>query len=388
MKVKKYIKSAYAIDKCIAEAIMKMSFGNEIGFESNIDLDWYHKKPGAIIAEITKDIEGLKIIGKTIKEKIIKLNNEEETIESLWNINSHVLEDIFPYDIHNEGEVYNITRNYEDICHAPYIKEEPKVLIPVFPGTNCEYDTALAFEKVGGKVEIIVLRNITSKDVNDSIKEFAEALKDTDILAIPGGFSGGDEPEGSAKMITSFFRNPEIKKEIHHLLKDRKGLILGICNGAQALIKLGLVPYGEIRDLDENSPTLTFNTIGRHQSKIVRTRLCSNLSPWFKSINVGDIISVPISHGEGRFVATKELIKELEDNGQIATQYVDLNGNATMDNEYNPNASYMAIEGITSKDGLVLAKMGHSERIGNSLYQNVPGNYDMKIFEAAIKYFK
>lgn len=243
-------------------------------------------------------------------------------------------------------------------------------------------------EDAGAESEIIVINNLSADAITHSVNEFAKQLKQSQIVFIPGGFSGGDEPEGSAKFITAFFRNPEIKEGIADLLEHRDGLMCGICNGFQALIKLGLVPYGRITDTDETCPTLTFNTIARHQSKIVRTRIASNKSPWLSLMNVGDIVSVPISHGEGRFLASDALVKALTENGQIATQYVDLDGCATNDIRYNPNDSANAIEGITSPDGRVFGKMGHSERVGSGLYKNVPGNYDIRMFESAVKYFK
>ena len=272
---------------------------------------------------------------------------------------------------------------------APAIKvAKPKVLIPAFPGTNCEFDSAKAMRDAGADPEIIVIKNLTPSGIQSSIDEFASKLKSAQMIFIPGGFSGGDEPDGSGKFITAFFRNAAIKDGVTDLLNNRDGLMCGICNGFQALIKLGLVPYGKIIDTDENCPTLTFNTIARHQSRIVRTRVASNKSPWLSLTNVGDIYNVPISHGEGRFLASEELIKKLAENGQIATQYVDLNGNATSDVHFNPNNSMYAIEGITSPDGRVFGKMGHSERIGEGLYKNVLGEYDIRMFEAAVKYFK
>ena len=234
----------------------------------------------------------------------------------------------------------------------------------------------------------MVIRNLTADDVARSVETVAAKLAESNLVFIPGGFSGGDEPDGSAKFITSFFRNPAIKAQVADLLDNRDGLMLGICNGFQALIKLGLVPFGKIIDTDETCPTLTYNIIGRHQSKLVRTRVCTNKSPWLAGTNVGDIYTVPISHGEGRFLCSDELVKKLAENGQIATQYVDLAGNPSMDTAFNPNGSVCAIEGITSPDGRVLGKMGHSERIGKNLYRNVIGEYDMKLFESAVKYFK
>ena len=272
---------------------------------------------------------------------------------------------------------------------APAIKcAKPKVLIPAFPGTNCEFDSAKVMRDAGAEPEIIVINNLTSAGIQASVERFANSLKDAQMIFIPGGFSGGDEPDGSGKFITAFFRNAQIKDGVTDLLENRDGLMCGICNGFQALIKLGLVPYGRIIDTDEKCPTLTFNTIARHQSRIVHTRIASNKSPWLADTNVGDVYTVPISHGEGRFLADEALIKKLAENGQIATQYVDLSGNATSDVHFNPNNSMYAIEGITSPDGRVFGKMGHSERIGSGLYKNVPGNYEIGMFKSAVKYFK
>ena len=272
---------------------------------------------------------------------------------------------------------------------SPAIKvAKPRVLIPAFPGTNCEYDSAKAVADAGAEPEILVINNLTAEGITRSVDAFAKSLKNSQMIFVPGGFSGGDEPDGSGKFITAFFRNAAVKEGVMDLLDNRDGLICGICNGFQALIKLGLVPYGKIIDTDENCPTLTFNTIARHQSRIVRTRVASNKSPWLSLTNVGDIFNVPISHGEGRFLASEELVKQLAANGQIATQYVDMDGNATSDIHFNPNDSICAIEGITSPDGRVFGKMGHSERIGAGLYKNVPGNYDIRMFEAAVRYFK
>ena len=272
---------------------------------------------------------------------------------------------------------------------APALKTaRPKVLIPAFPGTNCEYDTAMVMEKAGAEAEIFVVRNLTSEAVARSVEEFAAKLKTAQMVFIPGGFSGGDEPDGSGKFITAFFRNEMIKEGITDLLENRDGLMAGICNGFQALIKLGLVPYGKIIDTDENCPTLTYNTIGRHQSKLVRTRIASNKSPWLAATQPGEIYTVAISHGEGRFLASDEVVRQLAANGQIATQYVDFEGKPTDQIQFNPNNSVCAIEGITSPDGRIFGKMGHSERIGYGLYKNVIGEFDMKMFESAVKYFK
>ena len=265
--------------------------------------------------------------------------------------------------------------------------EHPLVYIPVFPGTNCDYDTAKAFRKAGAEVEMSVLCNLGGDDILRSIREMKEHIRRAHIFVLSGGFSSGDEPDGSAKFIVNVLNNKDIRDEIHALL-DRGGLILGICNGFQALIKLGLVPYGEIRTLREDDPTLTYNTIGRHISKMVNLKVVSNKSPWLYGTEVDDVHTVAISHGEGRFVAPPELLADMAKNGQIATQYVDMDGNPTMDIHFNPNTSMMAIEGITSPDGRVLGKMGHSERIGQNLYQNVPGEKDQKIFESGVAYFK
>ena len=272
---------------------------------------------------------------------------------------------------------------------APAIKvARPRVLIPVFPGTNCEYDTAKVMRDAGAEAEIFVINNLTSDGIRKSAEDFARAISESQMIFVPGGFSGGDEPDGSGKFIIAMFRNAAIREEVDKLLSRRDGLMCGICNGFQALVKLGLVPYGKIIDADENTPTLTFNTIARHQSKLVRTRIASNKSPWLAATEVGDVYTVAISHGEGRFLASEEIIRDLAANGQIATQYVDLAGVATDDIRYNPNNSAFAIEGITSPDGRVIGKMGHSERIGNGLYRNVLGEFDMKMFESAVKYFK
>ena len=266
------------------------------------------------------------------------------------------------------------------------LTQKPRFLIPVFPGTNCEYDTAKAVELAGGEADIFVIRNLTSADISESIDAFAAALRQSHAVVIPGGFSGGDEPDGSAKFITAFFRNARVKEETTALLEQRDGLMCGICNGFQALIKLGLVPFGKIVDTDESCPTLTFNTIGRLQSRMVRTRVASTLSPWMSQTRVGEVYTTPIAHGEGRFWADEATVERLAKNGQIALQYVDLDGNPTMDIAHNPNGSAAAVECITSPDGRVLGKMAHVERIGPGLYKNVPGRYDMGLFRSAVAY--
>ena len=271
---------------------------------------------------------------------------------------------------------------------APDTIAKPRVFIPVFPGNNCEYDSARAFEDAGAAAETFVVRNLTAQAVEESVEQMVKYINNSQIIMIPGGFSAGDEPDGSGKFIATMFRNPRIKEAVSDLLENRDGLILGICNGFQALIKLGLVPYGEVRDLTADSPTLTFNTIGRHNSQIVTTRIVSNKSPWLSCCEPGDEHAIAVSHGEGRFYAPEAVIKELFANGQVATQYVDNNGMPTMNMPYNPNGSLYAIEGITSPDGRVLGKMGHTERFADGLYRNIYGNKDQMLFKSGVNYFK
>ena len=388
------MKAAWAVEHGIGEGIMKMSFGNNIGFASCEDLgeNWHSAGLyGFLIAELTENVEipGVMKLGMTTAESTISLGADSATIAELYKLNADTLESVYPVHAREEaGEMP--TFSFDGKCSiAPAVKvAKPKVLIPVFPGTNCEYDSARAVEKAGAEAEIYVVRNLTAEDVARSVEEFSSKVKTAQMIFIPGGFSGGDEPDGSAKFITAFFRNPAVKEAVTDLLDNRDGLMCGICNGFQALIKLGLVPYGKIIDTDENCPTLTFNNISRHQSRVVHTRIASTKSPWLSLMNVGDVVNVPISHGEGKFLASPELIAQLAANGQIATQYVDLDGKATADIDFNPNGSLCAIEGITSPDGRVFGKMGHSERIADGLYKNVPGEYDIRMFEAAVKYFK
>ena len=366
-----------------------MSLGNEIGFAAEKSArDWFAPMPGAIIAELTEEVSDAVCIGVTTAEKTIAIGNDEASIAELLALNDAVLESVYPTKTEQTGTVERFSYETERRA-APAVKAaRPKALIPVFPGTNCEYDTQRALLEAGADAEQFIIRNLTSADVADSVERFAAAVRDSQIIVIPGGFSGGDEPDGSAKLITAFFRNAAVKEQVTDLLEKRDGLMLGVCNGFQALIKLGLVPYGKIMDTDADFPTLTYNVIGRHQSRLVRTRVCSNKSPWLAGTKVGDIYTVPISHGEGRFLASEELVKKLAENGQIATQYVDLDGYATMDAAFNPNGSICAIEGITSPDGRVFGKMGHTERIGKELYRNVPGQYEMELFTSAVRYFK
>ena len=376
----------------IGEAVMKMCFGNGLGFafDSNMcNKAVFGYNYGSFVLEVTEDVEDGIVIGTVTDNGKITLGDEEVILNELLGIYEDKLEGVYRCNIKDsKSPVENFSFSADNRV-APAIKvAKPKVLIPVFPGTNCEFDSAKVMRDAGAEPEIFVINNLSSDGISRSVENFANKLKDAQMIFVPGGFSGGDEPDGSGKFITAFFRNGAIKEQVTDLLDKRDGLICGICNGFQALIKLGLVPYGKIIDTDENCPTLTFNTIGRHQSRIVRTRIASNKSPWLADTNVGDIYNVPISHGEGRFLCSEELIKKLAENGQIATQYVDLSGNATSDIHFNPNDSMYAIEGITSPDGRVFGKMGHAERIGNGLYKNVPGDYDIKMFKSAVKYFK
>ena len=376
----------------IGEAVMKMAFGNGFGFRFTDALDvpeLFDYSYGAFIAEATEPLEGEVLLGTVSDDGLFTYKEETVSVEEILTLYEDKLEDIYNCNIPGpEGNLENFSFTAE-VYPSPAVKtEKPKVLIPAFPGTNCEYDSAKAVADAGAEPEIIVINNLTSAGITASVEKFAKELESAQMIFIPGGFSGGDEPDGSGKFITAFFRNGKIKDGVTRLLEERDGLICGICNGFQALIKLGLVPYGKIIDTDETCPTLTYNTIARHQSRIVRTRISSNKSPWLSLMKTGDIVNVPISHGEGRFIAEEDLIRKLAENGQIATQYVDLDGNATMDVHFNPNGSMYAIEGITSPDGRVFGKMGHSERIGEGLYKNVPGNYDIRMFEAAVRYFR
>ena len=387
------VKAAWAVEHGVGEAVMKMSFGNHIGFKSvsGMENNWHLGLWGFLVAELTEDvaIPGVMKIGETTDDGMISLDGDTAAIDELYALNTATLEDAYPTKAkEDKGEMP--TFSFEGKCSiAPAVKvARPKVLIPVFPGTNCEFDSARAVERAGAEAEIFVIRNLTADAVASSVELFSSKVRESQMIFIPGGFSGGDEPDGSAKFITAFFRNAAVKEAVTELLDNRDGLMCGICNGFQALVKLGLVPYGKIIDTDENCPTLTFNNINRHQSRIVHTRIASTKSPWLSLMNVGDIVNVPISHGEGKFLASPELALELAKNGQIATQYVDLEGNATANIDFNPNGSIFAIEGITSPDGRVLGKMGHSERIAPGIYRNVPGEYDIRMFEAAVKYFK
>ena len=397
--------STYAIGFAgIGEAISKMAFGNKIGFKFNEEISSLYKDNnklfeanyGNIIIEIDKEnlslLDGYNYIdlGSTIEKECIVVSKDEIELDKLYKAHCDTLESVFPtksIKIDDKIETINFISGGEARKSSISIVS-PKVFIPAFPGTNCEYDSARAFEKAGANASVKVFKNLTYKDIEDSIDTVVNEIKSSQIIMLPGGFSAGDEPDGSAKFIATVFRNDRVKEAVNEFLTKQDGLMLGICNGFQALIKLGLVPYGEIRKPSEDAPTLTYNNIGRHQSKIVRTRIASNKSPWLSNTSVGDIHSIAISHGEGKFVANDETMKTLIENGQIATQYVDFNGNATYDIDFNPNGSFYGVEGITSIDGRILGKMGHSERVGDQVCKNILGEKDQMIFESGVKYFK
>ena len=394
----KVIVSAYAVGfGGICEAVSKMAFGNGLGvkIDESVDRDeLFAKEYGSIIAEVSADD-----LDKIMAEykKIALVTDDAEFVygdavismkEALENWTGK-LESVFPTrsdveQIELEDKLFDAKTVYT----AKNKVARPKVFIPVFPGTNCEYDTTKAFELAGADVKTVVFKNMTESQIVESVNAFEAAIKESQILMFSGGFSAGDEPDGSAKFIASIFRNPKIMEAVHELLQKRDGLALGICNGFQALIKLGLVPFGEIKPQTENAPTLTTNSIGRHISKSVYTKVVTNKSPWLMKAELGGVYAIPASHGEGRFVAPKNVIDNLFANGQVATRYVDLNGVPTMDEDYNPNGSYAAIEGITSPDGRVLGKMAHSERIGDSVAINIVGNQNQHIFESGVSYFK
>ena len=386
------VKAVYTLGmKGLGEALCKMSFGNRIGFAAQENLHHLFKPVyGAFVFEASEELDTFaKLIGCTTEEYTLQINGETVDLQEIQQKWEATLEPVYPRITKAPQETVP-TYNYQCVERkTSSIKlAQPRVLIPVFPGTNCEYDTARAFERAGAKADIVVIRNKTSEQIKESVELIREKIANSQIIAIPGGFSGGDEPEGSAKFIASFFRNPQITEAVMELLKNRDGLMCGICNGFQALVKLGLVPYGEIISTDASCPTLTYNVIDRHQSGLVRTRIASNKSPWLMHTNVGDIHTIAISHGEGRFVASEQLVKQLAENGQIATQYVDLEGNPTEDYRFNPNGAIDAIVGITSPDGRIFGKMGHSERYTNGLYLNVDGDKDQKMFAGAVSYFR
>ncbi|EJT6153105.1 phosphoribosylformylglycinamidine synthase [Clostridium perfringens] len=400
----------------VSEGITKMSLGNRIGaILNNISKEeLFGFNYGSLILEVKEGVNleeefkgtNYKVIGSTIKDGVIKCEEYdfEVSLEELEKAYEEKLEDVFKSKTEDKEEcVSDLINNDKDgasildngqVHIEEKLKskitrvEKPRVVIPVFPGTNCEYDCRRAFEKEGAEVSEVIIRNLNKEALIDSINMLKKEIDKSQIIMLPGGFSAGDEPDGSAKFIATIFRNPKIKDSVMKLLNERDGLILGICNGFQALIKLGLLPYGKIIDIEENMATLTYNNINRHMSSIVRTKITSKKSPWFNEVSLGEVHSIPISHGEGRFVASEDLLKELVENDQIATQYIDLEGNMAMNMPYNPNGSSLAIEGITSRDGRILGKMGHSERIGENLYKNIPGEFDQKLFKSGVDYFR
>lgn len=385
----------------LAEAVSKMAFGNRIGMEFAGSIDnkaLLAPDYGSLVLELPADLNlsqtfegiGYQLLGQTIKEPVIRVNQAEITLDEAFAAWEQPLEKVFPTrPDHIGGQPENFAPYTVRNTRKPAVRAaKPRVLIPVFPGTNCEYDTVKAFEQAGALAETLVIRNLTSDHIEESIAELSRKIAAAQIVMLPGGFSAGDEPDGSGKFIATMFRNPRVKAAVTELLQKRDGLMLGICNGFQALIKLGLVPYGEIRDLTDTSPTLTFNKIGRHISCMVTTKVVSTLSPWLSNVEAGEVFTIPASHGEGRFYATAEEIASLAAKGQIATQYVDFDGRPTYDVKFNPNGSFHAIEAITSPDGRVLGKMGHSERIGTQVAANIPGSKDQQLFSAGVNYFK
>ncbi|MCC0718102.1 phosphoribosylformylglycinamidine synthase [Clostridioides sp. ZZV14-6105] len=396
--------STYALGFAgVGEAISKMAFGNKIGFKFSEEAEkvctddkLFEASYGNIVLELANDdlsmLDGYNyiVLGSTVKDASIFIKGEELSLDELYKAHCSTLEPIFPT---KTEEVKSKIETISYISQGEAKKSSlsiatPRVFIPAFPGTNCEYDSARAFERAGANANIRVFKNLTYKDIEDSIDTIVNEIKSSQIIMLPGGFSAGDEPDGSGKFIATVFRNPRVQEAINEFLTQKDGLMLGICNGFQVLIKLGLVPYGEIRVPSESAPTLTYNNIGRHQAKIARTRISSNKSPWLAQTNVGDIHNIAISHGEGKFVASEDVMRELIANGQVATQYVDFNNEATYDIEFNPNGSFYAVEGITSADGRVFGKMGHSERIGGEVFKNIIGEKDQKIFESGVKYFR
>ena len=395
------IVSAYALDsKGVAAAVAKMAFGNKLGVKIDDEVttdDLFDNGLGDILAEIPADkMAALEekeldytVIGIVTEEPVFVYGDVKITMEEALVSWTSKLEKVFPTKaVKGTEAVASNVYKADSIYVCKHKVAKPTVFIPVFPGTNCEYDSTKAFERAGAHVETRVFRNMTAEDIRESVEEFEKSIAQAQIIMFPGGFSAGDEPDGSAKFFATAFQNEKLKEAVMKLLNERDGLALGICNGFQALIKLGLVPYGEITGQKEDSPTLTFNTINRHISKMVYTKVVSNKSPWLQGATLGATYCNPASHGEGRFVAPKEWIDKLFANGQVATQYADQNGNVSMDEEYNVNGSYCAIEGITSPDGRCFGKMAHSERRDTAVAMNIYGEQDMKIFESGVQYFK
>ena len=401
----KKIVSAMAVKNGgIAESIAKMAFGNKLGVDVAADLsenEWFKVNYGAFIVETAGNIENKNavLLGKVMDNAKISINNITFDLDELIGTWESKLERIFPTKkeveeehkiAHCKGVKYEKIEKIETqniISNISNTYAKPRVFIPVFPGTNSEYDLERAFNREGGLAKIGVFNNLSHSNILSSIDNFVKEINNSQILMLPGGFSAGDEPDGSAKFMVAVLKNKKVKEAVENLLK-RDGLILGICNGFQALIKSGLLPYGEIRELNETSPTLTFNTIDKHMSKIVQTKIITNNSPWLANMKEGDIHSVAISHGEGRIVITEEEYKKLFKNNQIATKYVDLDGNSTMDSQFNPNGSYYAIEGMLAYNGRIFGKMGHSERKGKNVYKNIYGDKEQNIFRNGIKFFK
>ena len=392
-----YYQSNYKIADLSWEKSTTWGIGIDAMINNKISFtfDYYDRKTTDIIMEVPADKVGqlsitYTLIGEVTDDGKFSYGNTaitEKEAEEAWK---GTLERVFKTTSgeDNEKQAKDDLYHAENIYVCKHKVAKPRVFIPVFPGTNCEYDSTRAFERAGAEVDVKVFKNLTAEDIHDSVELFTKAIDQAQIIMFPGGFSAGDEPDGSAKFFATAFQNEKIKEEVMKLLKERDGLCLGICNGFQALIKLGLVPYGEIVGQTADSPTLTYNTIGRHISKMVYTKVVTNKSPWLAGAELGGVYTNPASHGEGRFVAPKEWLDKLFENGQVATQYVDLDGNVSMDEEWNVNGSYMSIEGITSPDGRILGKMAHSERRGESVAINIYGEQDMKIFESGVKYFK
>ena len=382
-----------------AAAVCRMCFGNQMGFQFAGDPDQktlFAPLSGSLVLELKDDSDttgletlGASVLGAVCGEPVILIGSERLSLAALTEAWEKPLEKVFPTRAETKAYFCQVPLYSERNQKAPAVQyAKPRVFIPAFPGTNCEVDTARAFERAGAKADVLIVKNLTPADIEETIEAMVKAIQNAQIIMLPGGFSGGDEPDGSGKFIATTFRNPRVAEAVSELLEKRDGLMLGICNGFQALIKLGLVPYGRITQIQENDPTLTFNTLGRHVSRMVYTRVTSVKSPWLMGAEAGQIHTVPVSHGEGRFVADAQTVARLMANGQIATQYVDLEGNPSMDIQWNPNGSVCAIEGLTSPDGRILGKMGHSERQGENLYGNVPGEKDQQLFASGVRYFK
>jgi phosphoribosylformylglycinamidine synthase len=384
------IVSAYTIGEGgLLASLSKMSFGSKIGFKLNglTHQELFDRNIGSMVVEMI-EADGFNIIGETTADFEMNIDGKILSLSDVENEWHNTLTSVFPTHEDIEGDIEAITYKTSKQVKAKKIYDRPKVVVPAFPGTNCEDDTRRAFEKVGADVETVLIRNLKPEWIEESIDALVTAISTAQIIALPGGFSAGDEPDGSGKFIASVFKNPKVKEAVSDLLNNRDGLMIGICNGFQALVKLGLLPYGEIKSLEDDSPTLTYNKIGRHVARYAKTRIASNLSPWLSGVSVGDVHEVALSHGEGRFYANEEMLKSLIQNGQVATQYVDCNGKPSYDGMINPNGSLFSIEGITSTDGRILGKMGHSERVGQGVAKNIYGEKEMKIFESGVNYFK